>query len=114
MLFHLQLKKYRKLRGLTQKELAKKISEKVGKNHTSTMVSTWERGVSPNIKTIYAIAEILDIPVQFLFDDSEETISKIIINHSHDQKLTSKQLLKVLNTIKENMEHLEQIIKAGI
>lgn len=78
-MFNDNLKKYRSLKGLTQEQLAIKINELlVDKDYKKSNVQSWERDVSPKIDVIAAIAEILDIPEQFLFDDSKEAIGKIV------------------------------------
>jgi len=76
--FAYQLKKYRKMRKMKQSELIEAVNLILGTNFTAGNVSTWERGVSPKIEVIEAIAEVLKIPVQYLFDDSEECVNIII------------------------------------
>jgi len=77
-MFKINLKKYRKQRKLSQKELAEKISLLVDKDVQDSNVQSWERGINPKIEVISAIAEALDIPEQFLFDDTPEAINKIV------------------------------------
>jgi len=77
-MFYELLKKYRMLRGLKQSELADNINELIGTDLKSINVSKWEQGTNPKIEIIDAIAIILDIPVQYLFDDSDKAINKII------------------------------------
>jgi transcriptional regulator with XRE-family HTH domain len=74
------LKKYRKKRGLRQDELAESINNILGAKYNikASNVSSWEMGTNPKIEIIVTIAEILEIPEQFLFDDSSDTINKII------------------------------------
>jgi len=74
------LKKYRNITGLKQSELADKINKLIGVDVKSINVSSWENGTNPKIEVIEAIAHILDIPVQYLFDDSDKAINKIISN----------------------------------
>ena len=74
-----QLKKYRSKRNrMTREELAKKLSDLLGYEVKITNVTSWERGTNPKIEVIEAIAEVLNIPVQYLFDDSDDAIKKIV------------------------------------
>ena len=58
---------YRKLRGLTQAGLAEKL------NYSDKAVSKWERGESaPDVVTLAAISEQLDVPVNKLLEDPNE------------------------------------------
>lgn len=72
------LKKYRKLGNLTQGQLASQLSIFLGYEIKPTNVQSWERGINPKLEIITSIAEILKVPVQFLFDDSKETINQIV------------------------------------
>ena len=74
-MFSENLKKYRKISGMTQEELANKINILLNSNYTKNNVQSWERGVNPKIDVISAIAEILEITEQYLFDDSEKDIA---------------------------------------
>lgn len=77
-MFGTNLKKYRKAKGLTQEQLSNSVNSLLGTNYKKSSVSSWEGSVSPSVEVIGAIAEILEIPEQFLFDDSEATIGKIV------------------------------------
>ena len=58
---------YRKLRGLTQAGLAEKL------NYSDKAVSKWERGESaPDVVTLAAISEQLNVPVNKLLEDPNE------------------------------------------
>ena len=94
MFFEL-LKKYRTTRGLKQSELADKINELLGTDIKSINVSKWEQGTNPKIEIIEAIAEILDIPVQYLFDDSDKAINKIISNKAPQLKEIVEHTLRI-------------------
>ena len=89
------LKKYRTMRGLTQSELAEEINELLGTDVKSVNVSSWEKGTNPKIEIIEAIAEILNIPVQYLFDDSDQAINKIISNRAPQLKEVVEHTLRV-------------------
>jgi transcriptional regulator with XRE-family HTH domain len=77
-MFGTQLRKYRKKNYLTQKELAYRVEVLTGKTCKMEYISAYENGTNPKIETIVALAEILNIPEQYLFDDSKVTIKKII------------------------------------
>ena len=115
-MFSSQLLKYRKLKGLTQSKLADELSVLLNKKFQKGNVQSWERGSNPRVEIIQAIAKVLDIPVQFLFDDSEEVVLKIIEDKYPffiQQKILSEQFQSIIKSTKANMEHLEQIIKAS-
>ena len=64
------LKELRKLRGLTQEDLAMQTGRSVD------AVSQWERGVNwPNFDTIERLAKALDVPVKAFFDNKDETLT---------------------------------------
>lgn len=66
------VRKYRKLRNLTQKDLAAKI------NNKETYVSFIEKGeCNCTINKIEAIAQALDIPYEYLFKDDEPPIESL-------------------------------------
>jgi transcriptional regulator with XRE-family HTH domain len=74
------LKKYRKNKKLTQTDLANKLSDLLGYEVKTTNVQSWERGVNPKLEMIISIAEILDIPEQYLFNDSDDIINQMVGN----------------------------------
>lgn len=56
----------RKQKGLTQNELAKKLS------YSDNMVSRWERAeISPSIETLEKISEFYEIPIESLFKEKQ-------------------------------------------
>ena len=55
----------RKQKGLTQNELAKKLS------YSDNMVSRWERAeISPSIETLEMISEFYEVPLEYLFKEN--------------------------------------------
>ncbi len=89
------LKKYRLAGGLKQSELADKLNEILGSNIKAVNVSSWEKGINPKIEIIDTIAVILDIPVQYLFDDSDQAINKIISNKAPQLKEIIEHTLRI-------------------
>jgi transcriptional regulator with XRE-family HTH domain len=77
-MFSENLKKYRKQSGYTQEQLATAVNNLLDSEYTKSNIQSWERGVNPKIEVISAIAEILNIPEQFLFDDSSDAVDKIV------------------------------------
>lgn len=61
------LRELRRLRGLTQEELAHKA------NRSVDAVSQWERAVNwPSFRTVVRLGEALDVPVRVFFDQPEK------------------------------------------
>ena len=74
-----QILKYRKEKGLTQRELGEAIGV------SSSAVSQWESGGTPDISLLPALSDILGVTVDALFgrtdtrrEDLEETVRKYI------------------------------------
>ncbi len=100
-MFSKQLKKYRIKRNIKQSSLAEQIYNKTGICVKDVNISSWERGVNPKIEIIEAIAEILDIPVQYLFDDSDKAINKILQDRYEDVFKYRKNLKNINSIIKK-------------
>lgn len=83
-MFSYNLKKYRNIEKISQKELAQRISEITNKSFDDANVRSWENGTNPKIEVIVAIAEILNIPEQYLFNDSKDAINKIVSKEKPD------------------------------
>jgi len=80
-MFASQLKKYRLNRNMTRKKLAEELNKIVfidKKEIDVNNITSWERGTNPRLEIIEAISQVLDIPVQYLFDDSNQALDKII------------------------------------
>ncbi len=61
-----QIKKARKLKGMSQEELAYSIGV-----HSNT-VARWERGeINPTGKSLKKIAQVLKVPISSLYDDEQ-------------------------------------------
>jgi len=79
-MFSEQLKKYRKKANYTQSELAICVSQILGYTITGNNIRSYEANTNPKIEVIEALALILKIPVQYLFDDSEFALSQFSKN----------------------------------
>lgn len=77
-MFKEQLKKYRKLNGYTQTDLANRLTEVLNKPFGNEHIRAYESGTNPKLETIEELAKILNIPIQYLFDDTKSTINKIV------------------------------------
>lgn len=68
VLFGNNFKKYRKKRGISQKEFAQKLLDSTGKTLTLTSISNYETGLHmPPPQILPAIAEILGVSISALF-----------------------------------------------
>jgi len=85
-MFDTNLKKYRERAGFTFESLSERVNQLLGTKFNKSTARTWENGANPKIKVISAIAEILNIPEQYLFNDSEDVINKIVSNKMPDLK----------------------------
>lgn len=77
-MFNELLKKYRKKAGYTQNDLGICVSQIIQKDFSKSNIQSYESGSqsNPKLEVIEALALILKIPVQFLFDDSEFALSQ--------------------------------------
>ncbi len=94
-MFGINLKKYRKAKGLTQEDLALRINDLLNTDFKKNNVQSWENRTNPKLEVIVAICEILGIPEQFLFDDSDSTINKIVAKKSPEIKQMVEHTLRV-------------------
>lgn len=77
VLFGINFKKYRKKKGISQKEFAQKLLDVTGKNLTLTSISNYETGLHmPPPQILPAIAEILDVSINALFGVEEKPVQK--------------------------------------
>ena len=97
-LFGNNFKKYRKKRGISQKQFAQKLFEATGKKLTLTSISNYETGLHmPPPQILPAISEILQVSIDSLFGKKEEVMK---VPAEPD-----------LNLAKEWKEELDQIEK---
>jgi len=69
----MQIRKYRKMRNMTQKELGQKI----GVKHNT--ISSYESGINePEQNTLFAIADVLGVSINDLFPKQNEEITNLI------------------------------------
>lgn len=62
------IRKYRKLRGMTQVELSLKLG-----NSGNSSVSDWERGLyEPNTTSLFKLAKVFGISVYDLMEEKDE------------------------------------------
>lgn len=95
--FKENLKKYRKLNNLTQKELADKIGKK------SLVISRYEKGdIAPPVSVIQELANVLNVPANTLmgWETQEENKNDKIYNPN---SIVSDTLIKGFNTYIDNL-----------
>ena len=84
-LFADNFKKYRKKRGMSQKQFAQKLFEATGKKLTLTSISNYETGLHmPPPQILPAIATILQVSIDALFGKKEEVK---VVKEELDQNL---------------------------
>ena len=83
------------MKYLTQKELAYRVEMLTGRTCKTEYISAYENGTNPKLEIIVALAEILDIPEQYLFDDSERVVKSIISKELPNFKSLSNNTLKI-------------------
>lgn len=90
------LRNYRKLSGLSQENLADRLNNlMVGSKFNKDNVAKWEKNTNPKVEVIIALAESLNIPEQFLFDDSKTAIDKIVNKEVPEMKSLQEHTKKV-------------------
>jgi len=96
------IKKLRKEKGLTQKELAQKIGK------SERLITYFERGVARvSLDTLYDIAKALDVSVSEIFLQSEEKFQdpNITLLMSRVEELSSKDQAVILDIISTYLAH---------
>lgn len=101
-LFGNNFKKYRKKRGISQKQFAQKLFEATGKKLTLTSISNYETGLHmPPPQILPAISDILQVSIDSLFGKKEE-------------ETVTAAAEPDLNLVKEWKEELEQIERSFV
>ncbi|MGB9682870.1 MAG: helix-turn-helix domain-containing protein [bacterium] len=96
------VKQLRKEKGLTQKELAKKIGK------SERLITYFERGVlNPSLETLYEIAKVLDIPISEIFLRCENKLQNpnITLFMSKVEDLPEEDQAIVLDLISTYLAH---------
>ena len=99
-----RIKEARKAKGLTQKELAKRL------NCSHTTISKYEQGEIENMPRprIQKMADILEVSPLILFDFDEDKSSKPTVSELSERK--REFLKKVEAMTDEQLDRLEQIL----
>lgn len=91
LIFSNNLKKFRKIKKLTQEELAEKL------NTTKTSIYNYEKGISfPSVETIYNICTVLSITPNDLLTATNDSIFKSENLISYKNNETKYDIAKVL------------------
>lgn len=99
----LDIKKWRKLRGMTAKELANKV------NVAESTMSLYENGKrEPDVETIRSIANILDISLDVLFkvENTPEDIDDNLKGENEEVSPSEKELITLLRSLPEDARPL--------
>ena len=98
----------RKQQGMNQEEFADVSGKMIN------TISNIERGLSdPKITTLLSLAEALNVPVDYLFNDNEQLpIEELPENVKAILKLIKNQDTSTLKTIQKQLEALLELIKA--
>ena len=98
----------RKKQGMNQEEFADVSGKMIN------TISNIERGLSdPKITTLIALAEALNVPVEMLFNDTEQqSEEELPENVQAIVKLIKNQDTRTLKTIQKQIEALLELIKA--
>ena len=98
----------RKQQGMNQEEFADVSGKMIN------TISNIERGLSdPKVTTLLSLAQALNVPVDMLFNDTEQQpIEELPESVQAILKLVKDQDARTLKTIKKQIEALLELIKA--
>lgn len=101
------IKKYRKINNITQKDLAEKL------NVTIRTIQNYEsNNREPKIDTLKSIANILNISLnELLYDKNIEEDIVINTNKKYYEKLSNQELINLIDCGDINKKKLEEILK---
>lgn len=116
-IFGINLRRYRELRGLSQKELADLLSNETGNNFTQRHISNYEKtDTFPKAPAIPFMAKILDVSIDSLFGltdkMNEVDISQYIGITRPELNSLSKVELKA--TFEKYLNILDELVKSSV
>lgn len=93
MIFGNNFKKYRKKKGISQRQFAQMLYEITGKRLTLTSVSNYETGLHmPPTQILPAIADILEVSIDALFGKAEvEEELTVEAPHTEEEPISLKE-----------------------
>jgi transcriptional regulator with XRE-family HTH domain len=95
--FSKRLKQAREMRGLSQRALGALVDEGKDKNRGAVRINRYEQQVNlANLKTAGELANALEVPLAFLFAESDE-LAELILAF---ERLSAEERAKVLNDLK--------------
>lgn len=106
-MFKQRLKNLRKLKGLSQDELAKKINKKYSTKLSKSMISRWENGADPQLSYVRILADYFGIDYQMLISENE-TFEDISMSNSLNKKIMTP------NSLKTELKHSYNFFDAGL
>lgn len=110
-MFKQRLKSLRKLKGLSQDELAKKINKKYSTKLSKSMISRWENGADPQLSYVRILADYFGIDYQMLISE-DETFEDISMSNSLNKKIMTPDSLKT--ELKHSYNFFDAGLSAGI
>jgi transcriptional regulator with XRE-family HTH domain len=106
MFFGRNFKKYRKKKGISQKEFAHMLFEVTGKKLTLTSVSNYETGIHmPPTQMLPAIADILEVSIDALFGKEKQAEAQEEI---YTKGTTAEEEAPTLKEWRQELAQLEQ------
>lgn len=93
MIFGNNFKKYRKKKGISQRQFAQRLYEITGKRLTLTSVSNYETGLHmPPTQILPAIADILEVSIDALFGKAE-VVEELTVEtpHAEEEPISLKE-----------------------
>lgn len=104
MIFGLNFKKYRKKKGISQRQFAQMLYEITGKRLTLTSVSNYETGLHmPPTQILPAIADILEVSIDALFGKEETAEEELAVDtpHAIEESLALKEWKMELDSLEK-------------
>lgn len=108
MIFGINFKKYRKRKGISQRQFAQMLYEITGKRLTLTSVSNYETGLHmPPTQILPAIADILEVSIDALFGKEEAAEEEVMPETplAEDVTLTLKEWKLELESLEKEFIH---------
>lgn len=110
-MFKQRLKNLRKLKGLSQDELAKKINKQYSTKLSKSMISRWENGADPQLSYVRILADYFGIDYQTLISENE-SFEDISMSNSLDKKIMTPDSFKT--ELKHSYNFFDAGLSAGI
>lgn len=91
-----RLKQARLAAGLTQKQLGTEAG--IDEHVASTRINRYELGVhKPDLLTARKLAEVLKLPVAFLYTDTDEEVADLLLGYARADVIVRQKIHLLLN-----------------